>query len=63
VKTVFLPKGNAPDLKEVPEETRKALDVRLLERAEEVLEAALLPARRTSRGPRRAPGRGKRKRG
>jgi ATP-dependent Lon protease len=64
VKTVLLPKGNEPDLFDVPEETRKALEVRLVERADEVLDAALEPAgRATPRAPRKAAGTKRKARG
>ncbi|HZQ38780.1 MAG TPA: S16 family serine protease, partial [Dehalococcoidia bacterium] len=40
-KTICLPKDNEPDYKEVPEEVRKALDVRFAQHVDEVLGVAL----------------------
>jgi ATP-dependent Lon protease len=44
VKTVLLPKHNEKDLIDVPEKLRNDIDVRFVERVEEVLEIALAPA-------------------
>lgn len=44
LKRVILPKGNAPDLEDVPEAVRAALDIVLAADVEQVLEAALEPA-------------------
>jgi ATP-dependent Lon protease len=43
LKTVILPKQNAKDLDEVPEEVRKSLKFVLAERVDDVFEAALVP--------------------
>ncbi|HZM01017.1 MAG TPA: endopeptidase La, partial [Planctomycetota bacterium] len=47
VKTVILPRRNDVDLEEVPEDVRRALDFVLVDRADQVIEASLLPHRRT----------------
>ncbi len=44
VEEVLLPRENAKDLAEVPAEVKEGLRLTLVERVEEVLEAALLPA-------------------
>jgi ATP-dependent Lon protease len=41
VRTVLLPRGNAPDLREVPEETRRQLEIVLVEHMDEVLPRVL----------------------
>ncbi len=41
IEIVLVPKENAKDLKEVPEEITKSLDIRLVEHVDEVLELAL----------------------
>ncbi len=43
VKRVFVPKDNEEDLKEVPEEVRKALDITLVSTVEEVLRELNIP--------------------
>jgi ATP-dependent Lon protease len=43
VKTVLLPKANAPDLDDVPEEVKNALDIVLVENMSDVLDRALEP--------------------
>jgi ATP-dependent Lon protease len=45
IKTIILPKENAPDLEDLPEEVRKTLDVHLVEEVGEVLTLALRGAR------------------
>jgi ATP-dependent Lon protease len=46
IRLVMVPARNAADVAEVPEEVRRVLEVRLVTRVDEVLEAALLePAR------------------
>jgi ATP-dependent Lon protease len=45
IKTIILPKENAPDLEDLPEEVRKTLDVHLVEELGEVLTRALRGAR------------------
>ena len=45
LKSVILPKENAPDLEDLPEEVRKTLDVHLVEELGEVLSLALRGAR------------------
>ena len=42
LRTVILPKRNEPDLEEVPEDVRKVMDFILVDRVEQVFEAALL---------------------
>jgi ATP-dependent Lon protease len=44
IRLVLVPARNAADVAELPEEVRKALEIRLVETVDEVLEAALLPA-------------------
>ena len=44
VKTVLLPKHNQKDLIDVPEKLRTDIDVRFVERIEDVLAVALAPA-------------------
>jgi len=51
LKTVMIPKRNECDLVEIPRKVRRALDILLVERMEEVLARALLPAEEPS--PRR----------
>ena len=43
IKTVIIPADNAKDLEEIDQTVRKALQFILVERAEQVLDAALLP--------------------
>jgi ATP-dependent Lon protease len=43
VHTVLLPKANAPDLREIPEETRQHLEIILVEHMDEVLPHVLHP--------------------
>jgi ATP-dependent Lon protease len=45
VRTVLLPRANAPDLRELPEETRQQLDIILVEHMDEVLPRVLHPRR------------------
>ena len=54
VKTVIIPKQNEKDLKELPEFLKKAVQFRLVETMDQVLEIALNPSesRSTPRGPR-----------
>ncbi len=49
LKKVILPKWNEKDLEEVPEEVRRAMKFVLVERVDEVFEAALEPDRRRQR--------------
>jgi ATP-dependent Lon protease len=51
IRTIILPKGNARDLDEIPEELRKDLNVITVDTIEEVLDQALEPAPRPSAGP------------
>ncbi len=44
LKTIILPKRNEPDLDDLPKEVRKALKFVLVDRVEQVLKAALMPA-------------------
>jgi ATP-dependent Lon protease len=44
LKKVILPKLNEPDIEDIPEEIRKALEFALVEKIDEVLEHALEPA-------------------
>jgi ATP-dependent Lon protease len=60
LKIVILPKQNAKDLDEVPEEVRKSLKFVLAERVDDVFEAALVPDGRKRDG---APKRGSKTRG
>jgi ATP-dependent Lon protease len=46
IRLVMVPARNAADVAEVPEEVRRVLEVRLVTRVDEVLEAALLEAPR-----------------
>lgn len=43
VRTVLLPKANAPDLREIPEETRQQLEIILVEHMDDVLPHVLQP--------------------
>jgi ATP-dependent Lon protease len=45
IKSVILPKENAPDLEDLPAEVRKTLEVHLVEELGEVLSVALRGAR------------------
>ncbi|MGQ9522422.1 MAG: endopeptidase La [Anaerolineae bacterium] len=45
MKEVIIPKRNQPDLVEIPRKVTRELKVRMVERMDEVLEAALLPPR------------------
>jgi ATP-dependent Lon protease len=42
IRLVMVPARNAADVEEVPEEVRRVLEVRLVTRVDEVLEAALM---------------------
>jgi ATP-dependent Lon protease len=44
LKTIILPKRNEPDLDDLPKEVRKALKFVLVERVDQVLKTALMPA-------------------
>jgi ATP-dependent Lon protease len=44
LRKVILPKLNEPDLEDIPEEIRKAMEFCLVEKIDEVLENALEPA-------------------
>ncbi len=55
VSEVLLPKENEPDLAEVPAEVKAGLKLTLVERVEEVLEAALLPPPPLAEGERDRP--------
>ncbi len=46
MKRVILPKGNGPDLDDVPQQVRDELEFILVEHMEEVLQAALVPEER-----------------
>ncbi|GIV84701.1 MAG: Lon protease [Candidatus Roseilinea sp.] len=54
LKTIILPKRNEPDLEDLPPEVRDALQFVLVDRVEQALAAALMPAKRG-----RAPSNGK----
>jgi ATP-dependent Lon protease len=43
IRVVLVPARNAADVAEVPEEVRRALDIRLVDRVDAVFDAALLP--------------------
>jgi len=49
LKTIILPKRNEPDLDDLPEEVRDSLEFVPVDRVEQVLAAALMPAARRSR--------------
>jgi ATP-dependent Lon protease len=49
LKTVILPKQNAKDLEDVPEEVRASLEFVLAERVDDVFDAALVPGRQERR--------------
>lgn len=53
IRTVLLPRGNEPDLEDVPAEARRALEIVLVDSADEVLPLALEPGPRAQ--PDRAP--------
>ncbi len=58
IGTVIIPAGNERDLREVPESVKRALRIHLVERAEEVVDLALLApsrGRRSAARPRRGP--------
>jgi len=55
LKRVILPLENEPDLEELPEEARKALDFVLVDSVEEVFAAAFDGRPAVRRGRRRAP--------
>lgn len=55
VRTVLLPKANAPDLRELPEETRQQLDIVLVEHMDEVLPHVLHPKSEPVTPPEPAP--------
>jgi hypothetical protein len=52
LRTLILPRGNAPDLDEIPEETRKAMTLILVDEVEEALQHAFSRPRPSPRpGP------------
>jgi ATP-dependent Lon protease len=53
IKTVLIPARNAPDLDDVPEKVRSALDVHLVSDVREVLELALEPVAAAAAAPAR----------
>ncbi|MDR7440309.1 MAG: endopeptidase La, partial [Armatimonadota bacterium] len=55
IETVVLPKENERDLVEIPENVRRKLRFKLVEHMDEVLEAALLPAKERVAVPEAAP--------
>ncbi|MFQ3633394.1 endopeptidase La [Roseiflexus sp.] len=55
VRTVLLPKANAPDLRELPEETRQRLEIVLVEHMDEVLPRVLHPRSEPVASPESAP--------
>ncbi|HEX7117611.1 MAG TPA: S16 family serine protease [Longimicrobiales bacterium] len=59
IDRVILPAGNERDLRDVPDETRKAMEFLFVERMEEVLELALLEHVERRKRPRTARDRGK----
>jgi ATP-dependent Lon protease len=59
LRTVVLPKRNEPDVEEVPEEIRKAMKFVFAENVDEVLAAALDPAKKTPRKTKNAKARSK----
>ncbi|MCS7056960.1 MAG: hypothetical protein NZM18_12400, partial [Thermoflexales bacterium] len=50
LKTIILPKRNEPDLEDLPSEVRDSLTFVLVDRVEQALEAALMPAKRAREG-------------
>jgi ATP-dependent Lon protease len=52
IGTVIIPAANERDLRDVPESVKRALRIHLVERAEEVVALALLPAGRSGGAPR-----------
>ena len=44
IRTVLLPRRNEKDLRDIPEEVREELDLQLVDRLEQLLEIALVPA-------------------
>jgi ATP-dependent Lon protease len=59
IRLVLAPARNAADIAELPEEVKRALEIRLVDRVDAVLDAALMPASGTdagAAGPRRARG-------
>jgi ATP-dependent Lon protease len=55
IKTFIMPKKNENDLMEIPKKLRQDLDYVLVDRMEEVLEVALLPAAKSKRRTRAKP--------
>ena len=59
IRLVLVPARNAADIAELPQEVRRALEIRLVDTVDAVLEAALLPASMTgavAAAPRSSPG-------
>ncbi|MCS7325335.1 MAG: endopeptidase La [Anaerolineae bacterium] len=54
IKTVILPKRNEPDLEDLPEDVRQGLSFVLVDRVQQVLDAALMPPERRRARRRRA---------
>ncbi len=53
IGTVIIPAANESDLRDVPESVKRALKIHLVERADEVIKLALLPAKRLRAARRR----------
>ncbi len=53
IKTVILPRRNEPDLEDLPEDVRQSLNFVLVDRVQQVLDAALMPLERKARRRRR----------
>jgi ATP-dependent Lon protease len=47
LKTIILPKRNEPDLDDLPQEVRDSLEFVLVDKVQQVLDSALMPARKT----------------
>jgi ATP-dependent Lon protease len=62
IGTVIIPAANESDLRDVPESVKRKLKIHLVEKAEEVLQLALLPAPRRRAARRRRPPLTKRRR-
>ncbi|MDW8395369.1 MAG: endopeptidase La [Anaerolineae bacterium] len=54
IKTVVLPRRNAPDLEDLPEEVRRAVEFELVDRVDQVLAIALAPSETQKRRRTRA---------
>jgi ATP-dependent Lon protease len=61
IKTVILPKRNALDLEDIPEEVKKGLNFIFAESVDDVLESALEKPARSPAAKKNPPSKGKRK--